>query len=721
MVSIEREGFQGRGRADWLAGLSEERLTGLHKEVKAAKDGVLAAGRHRVVVLDFERHGEKQAVAVKSFGRQTRWKDHVDGKRGTKAARSFRAACFLEDHGVDTPPPLAYLERWEGSRLVESYYVSAYMGELKSLKHELLRIYEANGPCSDLVDLLELIGGAMRRMHDAGFYHRDLGNQNIELLSGSEAGRERVFFLDLNRSRIREKLSIRERAQDFARLSLPSAFLNILIKIYWNSKVPQGFREEVTKHRRRFSLWSKSRQWRHPMKSFRKARKRSGPGTQPLKDIWIWDDRSGQAAITLDKRDRKKCHSWANHLKIVFSNSKAVRAIYAGYRHQKSEAFQSRIGMAGRIGMSLEPADLEMDAQVKYLSELGRLPVLLRFGHHEGKQQWEKTLAHLEHLHRNGHPVMVAVLQDRRAVLNPDSWENFLQYLFENLDGKVETIEIGHVVNRVKWGIHNLKEYRSLLSPVIALQAKYPGIKVVGPACIDFEFYYTVAMLDYLPDHLRFDALSHCLYVDRSGAPENYQGRFGIIEKAALLKAIAVQSGNCGDRVIVSEANWPLVDTGVWSPVAASYMPPGAKGSKVHVTEQQYGWYMIRYLALTLCSGMVDRIYWWRLVAHGFGLIDERAVGGWRKRVGFQMLKTFLHELGEATFVEKMSMPSEVYALRFERVHDEVILLWCNGDIFTGPWPDDYEKVIDSQGRATELSEIGDEPVYLISRTIHES
>lgn len=714
-IAIDREGFVGKGRRDWLVGLTDGRLSALREGVEKAQEGVLARGRHQVVVLDFAIDGEACPVAVKFFGKQQSWKDRYDLKRGSKAARSFEAASFLEAHGVATPPPLAYLEQWRGERLMACFYLSSYLPELQSFKAELLRLYQANGPCADLVALLERVGAAMRRMHDAGFYHRDLGNQNMELSFDAEGKVAQVYFLDLNRGRIRSKLSMQKRAQDFSRLKLPSAFVDILIKIYWQPQQPPGFREAVAKHRRRFAWWQKSRNWRHPVKSFHKARRNQGKLQARLEDIWIWDDRSAQAAITLDKKDRKKCHSWLNHGKIVWANLKSILGVRRSYRRRLAQAFQHPVKMDSRIGMALEPADIEFEPQLELLTDLGRMPVLLRFGHHEGKAQWDKSLVYLERLHRQGHDIMVAVLQDRRAVLEPESWRNFLEYLFAKFADKVSTVEVGHVVNRVKWGVHSLPEYRDLMRPVLALQAKYPELHVVGPACIDFEFHYTVAALDHLPRGLHFAALSHHLYVDRRGAPENLQGLFGIIEKAALLKAIAMHSRRCESKVIVSEVNWPLVNTGEWSPVAASYLAPGTKGSRTHVTEEQYGYYMIRYLAKVLCSGFVERVYWWRLVAHGFGLIDERAEGGWRKRPGFQMLRTFLHELGRATFVEKLPTPGEVYALRFERATDQVVLLWCNARSFEGPWPFEPRQVLDSQGSEIKLTKVGEAPVYLIA------
>jgi hypothetical protein len=41
--------------------------------------------------------------------------------------------------------------------------------------------------------------------------------------------------------------------------------------------------------------------------------------------------------------------------------------------------------------------------------------------------------------------------------------------------------------------------------------------------------------------------------------------------------------------------------------------------------------------------------------------------------------------------------------------------MWCNGRIFTGPWPSEFKKVLDASGEDIELEEVGDSPVYFIS------
>jgi hypothetical protein len=126
---------------------------------------------------------------------------------------------------------------------------------------------------------------------------------------------------------------------------------------------------------------------------------------------------------------------------------------------------------------------------------------------------------------------------------------------------------------------------------------------------------------------------------------------------------------------------------------------------------------MLRYLVLTLCSGFVDQVYWWRLVAHGFGLIDERAEGGWRERIAFKMLNVFLEQLGSATFVEKLETDEEVYALRFERENDEITMMWCNRRTFAGPLPSQFSFALDSCGEITDLAHVGESPVYLVCET----
>ena len=108
-------------------------MSGLRNEVEVAHDRALALGRHQVVVIDFQYEGTMRPIAVKYFGKQSGWKDRYDRKRGSKAARSFKAASFLEKNKICTPPALAYFERWEKGRLAESFIYPPILMGLKIL------------------------------------------------------------------------------------------------------------------------------------------------------------------------------------------------------------------------------------------------------------------------------------------------------------------------------------------------------------------------------------------------------------------------------------------------------------------------------------------------------------------------------------------------------------------------------------------------------------
>ncbi|MDA7916915.1 lipopolysaccharide kinase InaA family protein [Akkermansiaceae bacterium] len=372
------------------------------------EEGLISSGRHRVAVLSFKRGDDVVKIAVKAFGKQGRWKDGFDEKRGSKAARSFEAARFLAEKGVGTPEPIGYMDLWKGAVLLESFYFSAYVEGLSSFKDELVKIYQERPKCDRLVRILRHVAPEIRKMHDAGFLHRDLGNQNIELeppQGKSEWGE--VHFIDLNRGRMKESLGMEERAQDFSRIRVPGVFLDIMVKLYWQKVPPADFLRIMKKSRARFLLWEKTRKWRRP---FRKAQK--GPGLLGMqsRDVWIWDDKTAQASVILSREERKQAHSRTKYIHLAKAVLGAGWSVWNQYQELLPQAFTKKISLKGRIGMSLEMADLDVGKQVEFLDELGRIPVLLRFCHHEGRAQWEEPLRDMEMLHAQGHAIRVAVI-----------------------------------------------------------------------------------------------------------------------------------------------------------------------------------------------------------------------------------------------------------------------------------------------------------------------
>ena len=664
------EAYRGPGVFDQLA----------HVESLLTRAGgqTLEDGRNRVVRTTMNHDGDDEAIVIKAFGPQSFMKDARDYGRGSKAHRTWRAARYLLDRGIGTPAPVAFLERWTGRRLRESYFISAYEDRLVSFRDELIHIYREEPDCGRLIQLLDFVAVGIRRMHDAGFAHRDLGNQNIMMRRDPDCGWKDLMFVDLNRGRIRGSLSLAQRAFDISRIALPSDFLRVFIEMYWQEVPPPAFLNKERAYRKRFHLHTATRRFRHPIRTWRRRSRPSRSEDYPKpRDIWIWDEKSAQAMVTMESRERKQYYRRADQIRMVTATLFALPVIHRDYRRLAAKAFEEPVLVQHRIGMAIDPQPDQEEKEISLLAELGPIPVMIRFYHHKGRTDWDRRIALCKRLHRAGHNVSIALIQDREAVMRPQTWKQFATHVVTSLREIVDLIEVGHAFNRVKWGIWGSGEHRNLMNVAATLQAEYPDLQFSGPASIDFEYNYTVDALDYMPKGLHFAALSHHLYVDRRGAPENRQGQFGCVEKFALARAVARWARQCENRVVISEVNWPLEGTGVWSPVGSPYVSPGLRTNDPSVSESDYARYMLRYIVLAVCSGFVDRVYWWRLVAHGFGLVDDMGED-WRKREAFEVLRHFQGRLGKSTFLKRLDSPEGSYALLFEDGDVRTVMAWSH-------------------------------------------
>lgn len=611
----------------------------------AAASPLVPPGRHRLDRVTLPLGRDVDAV-VKTYGHQAAWRDRIARQKGTKAFRAFTVACHLAARGVGTPEPIAALECWQGGRLVRSHFISAYIGGLTDFRAELNRHFFKPVPlCSDIMALLQQVADGVRALHGAGVLHNDLGNQNIALQPQAEPGAFRVLFMDLNRARIIENPTPAARGRDLARLDIPSDLRRVFFAMLhegWNP--PQAFREAERRARARFDRHTALRPFRHPV---REARIRKREATMPKppcgRELWIWDDRSVQPIPAYTSRDR---HKYLPAYNVVSAAAAVLRHGPAIHRAMTSLGAPSEpVAYAGRIGLTLE-ADATWLQQLEWLARLEgpkRIPIQLRVYHHAGYAGWLDVLQKARALHEAGHPVSLSLVQSRRAVSQPATWHQMVAIVFSQSYDFVDTYHIAHAMNRSKWGVWDYREIAGLFGPVRDAYNKYPGIKICAPGCIDFEPHALAAVMANLPQGLHFHALSHALYVDRRGAPENKQGGFDTVRKCALLRAAAKRHPAFDERVIITEVNWPLLGTGVYSPVTSPYETKDPRKNDPSVTEDQYADYMTRYIRMVLDSGHVERIYWWRLAAHGFGLVDSPPDGApWCARPAFTAFQNLL-------------------------------------------------------------------------------
>lgn len=415
-----------------------------------------------------------------------------------------------------------------------------------------------------------------------------------------------------------------------------------------------------------------------------------------------WNPYADQPHNVAPRSERMRHHyrRWPAYLVLAGSNLVHGPALAARYLANRRRMYRRPVAIdPGMFGISASREALPVEETMALLREAGARRTLIRAA------SWDKAgLAESEDFARRlkggGFDVVVALLQRRDDVLEPDGWAAFVDEAFARLGPYVSAFEIGHAWNRTKWGVWDHTEYIEL-ARIAADAAERRGVRAAGPAVIDFEFHLYAPVLRAV----EFDVVTSLLYVDRMGAPENAQAGWTAEKKFALFHAAA----GCGrikrPPFWITEVNWPLEGTGKYSPASGRPM----------VSEQAQADYLVRYHVLGLASGLVDRIYWWQLAAPGYGLIDTREAPA-RRRPSFRAYRTMVEQLAGAEFVrrERMRGGNVFY---FKRGGTETAVAWTNGPAFRMELDAMPAAVIDRDGGALPLSRsvrVSPRPVYLI-------
>lgn len=599
---------------------SDEWVKNIPRRVEADECEPIYRMRNRLYRMSAGMRSDR-SICVKAFATPPLARSVYYSWFGSKAARAYQNAFHLESHGVGVPRPLGFFETWEGRRLKDSYFVSEYMTEATDMYAEMRRLLRDDPDCHRYAALLRLVAGEIRKMHDCGFEHNDLGGQNILMRRNSGTWSD-IRFIDLNRGRVHAELGLRRRARDLANLEIPSFFRRVFFHIYYgDGPVPDGFRRWERFYRGLRTIHNESRKYRHPIRHYVLSKQYIGqPGGSPAyRDTWLWDARSGQPAVVLDGAERRIFRPRTDIVRIVAENLPKVPPLLRGYRQCLAEAFTRPVEMRGRIGMSLDAEDPAVDAHVAYLAALPAVSVFIRIYHHQGDAGIERAADVIRRLRAAGNEVSAGLVQCRESFLAPEAWGGFVERALAAAGRFVRHVEIGHAVNRVKWGMWRLDEIRRLWECMPRIREKYPDIQFLGPGVNDFEYHYYAPLMRRMG--ARVDGLSCHLYVDRRGAPEERQVGFSLLGKCCLGQAMARSFGARG--FYVTETNWPRTEAGTYSPIMCGYRFPGQTESKLHVGTETYAAYMLRYYLISLTSGSVERVWWWRLAARGFGLADE--------------------------------------------------------------------------------------------------
>ena len=414
-----------------------------------------------------------------------------------------------------------------------------------------------------------------------------------------------------------------------------------------------------------------------------------------------WNEFADQPHNVAPRRERLKHHLMhaGTYLSLAGANLKRAVPILSGYRRYWRNIYKTPVNLGTPFGVAVTPAAGRSEEIIQNLKDTGSRQTLVRLPSWD-MQNFSTYERFLDQLRKEGFEVTLSLLQRRDDVVNPPSWRVFLEGAFDRFRTLSSHFEIGHAWNRTKWGVWDHTEYLRLALTAVELAQKY-GVKLAGPAVIDFEFHLYPPLLRVLP----FDKVTSLLYVDRMGAPENSQFGWDTSRKIALLKAVVDASARKSRDVWITEVNWPLQGSGKYSPASG----------KPNVTEEEQADYLVRYFILTLASGLIERVYWWQLVAPGYGLVDSREPG-WRRRPSYRAFQTIVRLLDRSLFVGS-SRAGEGRIFFFSRENESWALCWTPGRPLDYSFSRPVKKVVSRDGeemsRPAECIRIERSPKYV--------
>jgi len=597
--------------------------------------------------------GEPIEVVVKQFGKARSLRSKIGWHlaKGSRAAKSWRVAHAFREVGIPTPEPLLWLE--PESVGGAAIYVSRFLSGRIEARY-LLRARNAGRdreeyPRLDFARLIAAIARLARRLHDAGFWFRDFSMGNLLVLPDDTSGTiAEISLVDLNRCRVGRQPTLSERMRDLARLALDRREdRTALLAAYFGLDPAAEPVRAVPKHARWiYELARRSFHGRHRWKQRLRSTATSirswlvprgahphippPPEGAPPRERIVWDALSDQPHSHAGRLGRARARvadlgDHARSLAALVGSLPSIRRRYRELRAAVRNPSRPPFAWPG-VGVALRPWPADPALHLAAFLELGVPHALIRLHLWEEDRGAELELA--RSLADSGVELTFALVQNRDLVRDPERWRGAVEEIAERFTPYGRRFQLGQAINRSKWGVWNYGEYLELAATAAEILRRRPGVELAGPAVIDFEAHATAAVVHRRHPTLRLDALASLLYVDRRGAPENRQLGFDTVDKVTVLAAIAGTSRLvASERQWITEVNWPLREG-----------PHSPAGRKVAVDEATQADYLARYFLLTLGSGLVERVFWWQLVAKGYGLIDPGPAGELRRRPSFAAL-----------------------------------------------------------------------------------
>ena len=600
---------------------------------------VVSIDSQKFVIKSFKQPNKLQGLIYRFF-------------RSSKAKRSYDYSLKLNQLSIKTPEPVGYIEVYKGYKLTKSYFISCL------LDYDFLIDNALNDSHIDSQNILKEFTKFTFDMHKKGVKHLDYGIGNIAIkLTG---GTYQFYLFDLNRMEF-GRVSVKSGLENFSRMCKSKEKLEFFARQY---SVLRNVNHKYAEDQ--ISIASKKTEKyfdrKNKLKNLFKKNK-----FIPL-EFYRWDHYSDQPYVIRERRIRKilKSYSYISNIKILlnFLLFPFLWITYLAKKRRNTSYLVDSIGLCVNLSNILNNRnELNVDDLKLLIDDLNikNISIRIPLGDHKNFDKYFNFISQLSHL-----SIMVVILQDRSHINNPQLLQRNLLLIFERLKGIVFEYQIGNSVNRKKWGFLNIDEYFDFFKIAQDLKKEhFPDITLLGGNIIDFDLpFLTRALFNFKP--IFFDKFSTQLYVDRRGAPENTQMGFDTYSKINVYHHLISKSRKCTNDLVISEVNWPLKNTGKWSPTAGDY----------EVGEKEQALYLIRYYLLMIASGKVFKCYMHQLIAPGYGLIDD-VNGVLRKRDAYFCFK-FLIETLQGAKTLNFSFNKNLYRLSLEKDNKFIEVLWVS-------------------------------------------
>jgi hypothetical protein len=265
------------------------------------------------------------------------------------------------------------------------------------------------------------------------------------------------------------------------------------------------------------------------------------------------------------------------------------------------------------VGLGISKDHGAPNAVVEGVEELGVRRLLLRVPTWHA-DQLEPYLNFAQKF--SNQKILINILQSRENATDPEVWSRAVEQIIDAFWPLTREFQLGHAVNRSKWGCRHTGDYLTLLDATTRLPEQFPGIVLAGSSVIDFEPFAALRTLINFHRY-RLDVCSALLYVNRRGSPFTRQFNIFDLERKLGTAAVLVSLSNrCGKRLWITETNWPLLDTKPFT--------PNSGNPRSTVNEITQAKYLTDYYQTAWRTRYVERVYWWQLNQAGYGLMDHR-------------------------------------------------------------------------------------------------